>query len=372
MKSKNKYLKQILTGSLKFLIGFLIFVLIFGALIPSFLNLFWGDDIPELNDADLMLPKISLADEKNMFMELNQINDDMIFEPQDINFVNDYLESDGWDTDFANDIFTKNQTALELWYQAARKDEFLIPSLADPAKYSIDLPVISMNHWRAINRISLAHAIWLAHIGRTQAGMDEAMKSVKIGNTIVRAQNNSLIAYLVGMATEDKGLNAIQKILTMSAGRGVNKYKTLGELERYKTGNENYSFFKGEYIIGKKVFNNLSLLFEDADTSSGILYKRYSTNRFYFKPNMTISYQADLQKQLIQNIQHPCTEPKEIEMPYNINTGSLWGIAKLYFTENAIGKLLTNLAFVALNNVIIKTCDLQIKYQDTYNQVSQL
>lgn len=364
----NRHLKQILTGFLKSFIGVFILLIIVGVIIPVFLSLFWGNDISEINDNDLMLPKVTLSDERNMFIELDKIDDDMIFEPKGVDFIDNFLKSDSWNEDFANDAFQKNEAALELWHEAAKKNEFQIPSLANPDEYSTDMPVVTMGRWRSINRISLAHAVWLAHLGKAQAAADGAMKSIKIGNAMIKSQN-SLIGYLVGLSLKDKGLDALQKIFTLTKGQGINKYNILAELNKYKSGNENYSFFKGEYIVAKNLLENLQTL--ETDTATGLIPKTYSTNNFYFKSNMTLSYYANLQRQLIRNMQNPCVEPEDIDKPFNISTGSVWGIVKLYFTENAIGKMLTDLSFVALNSVITKTCDIQIKFQDTYNQINQ-
>jgi len=367
----NKYIKQILTGGIKFSVGVVVLLIIFCVIIPIFLNLFWGNDIQVINDTDLMLTKINLADNQNMFIKLDEISNEMIFEPKNFNLRANFLESSDWDNNFANDIFEKNEAALELWYMASQKNEFQIPSLSDPDEYSISIPAISTGRWRVINHISLAQAIRLANTGRIQSALDQAIKSVKIGNVILRSQNNSLIGYLVGMSIENDGLDALQKILAISKGRGINKYKLLSDLDEYRKNNDNYSFFKGEYVFSKDIFMNLDSQFENNNTVTGNILKQYSKNSFYYKPNMTIAYQADLQRQMINNIQTPCGKPIKIDMPFDINTNSIWGMVKLYFTENAIGKMLTNSSFLALNSLIKKTCDLKVKYEDTYNAISQ-
>ena len=87
---------------------------------------------------------------------------------------------------------------------------------------------------------------------------------------------------------------------------------------------------------------------------------------------MTIAYHTNFKRQSINNMQNPCAEINNTDMPFEINLDTAWGVAKLYFTENAVGKVLTGFAFVALNNVVKKTCELQINFQETYSQVDQL
>ncbi len=364
---KNKYVKQIFTGIGKFIIAVLIFLLIFGIIIPGLLSLFWGKDIPEVDDADLMLPKVTLAYEQNMFIELDQISRDMIYEPKEVNFVSDFLNSDTWDEEFANEVFTKNEQALELWDRAAQKDEFLLPDMADlENKTRLNLPINDYNRWRGANRVSLAYAVWLAHTGRNQAAVDQVLKSLKIGEAMMKSQMIT-IGYLVGMAIKNNSLDGLQKVFAIGEGENIDKDGLLYDLVKYNNQNENVSYLKFDYILTKKDFIYLKNNQENYFGKNHFIKKYIFKNNFYYKPNLTISYQTDLYRQLIKNTQDPCGENEVVESifrPYNTV-----GYLKLYFTENAVGKVLTNLYFMPFNNVIKKTCDLQNKYQGTYNLI---
>lgn len=365
----NKYAKQILTGIVKFFIGVLVLVVLFGVVIPTTLSIFWGKDIPKVEDSDLMLPKVTLADENNMFIELDQIADNMIYEPKDINFIRTYLESDTWDTEFADEVFTKNKNLLEIWEQASEKNEFLLPTMANPRELTYKSPIIKMNRWRQTNRISLAYAIWLAHIDKNQAAMNQAMQSIKIGDAMIKSQNN-LMGYLVGLATKDSALDAIQKIITMTNGKGINKQDLLANLNKYNNKNKSYSYFKSEYIKTKNIFQELGNSKHSDYINNKIKYT--VTNNFYFKPNLTTSYFTNYYRQIINNAQNPCKKHMMIVDEVNFNPSSVWDFVKLYITENAVGKLLASLPYTSLNNVLTKTCEIQTKQQETYEMIEKL
>ncbi len=364
---KNKYVRQVFTGIGKFIIAVLIFLIVFVIIIPGFLSLFWGEDIPEVDDADLMLSKITLADEQNMFIELDQITSDMVYEPKEVNFVKDFLNSDTWDEEFSNEVFTKNEQVLELWDRAAQKDDFLLPDLADlENKTRLNLPVNNYNRWRGANRVSLSYAVWLAQNGENQIAVDQVIKSWKIGDAMMKSQMIT-IGYLVGMAIKNNALEGLQKVIDISEGENIDKNVLLNDLAKYNNQNDNVSYFKLDYNLTKKDFNFLKNYQENYFGRNYFITKYIFKNNFYFKQNLTISYQADLYRQLIKNAQDPCGVNKEVKSIYG--PYDMVGYLKLYFTENAVGKVLTSLSFMSFNNVIKKTCDLNNKYQETVNLI---
>jgi len=368
----NKYLKQILSGIAKFIIGILVLLLFFWIIIPSTLSLFWGKDIPEINDSDLMLPKVTLADEENMFIDLDRITNDTVYQPKEVNFIKDFLQSDTWDEAFANEVFQKNEEALALWSKAAQKNEFLSPIMANPDEYSIDSPIIAMNGWRSISRVSLARAVWLARIGKNQEATDEAMKSIKIGDAMIKSQNN-LIGYVVGLAVKDSALNGLQKIVDITKGKSINKEKVLTELDKYNNENENYSYFKSEYIFIKNATKNRVKILSELDPLDlfEILYIAASKNNFYYKPNLTTSYFTDIYRQIIRNAQNPCDDNRGVITNNFFVYKSLWSVPRLYFTENAVGKL-SGVPLISFNNLTKKTCEIQTKYQQTYDMIDSI
>lgn len=368
--------KQILIGIAKFFIAVFIFLFVFGAVIPGILNLFWGKDIPPVEDSDLMLNKVSVADDNNMFFELRQISKMEIYEPNNINFVKEYLNSDTWDEGLANVVFEKNKEALNLWGKASQKDEFLFPNMSNPDAYSIDMTVDNMIGWYSISRISNAYAIWLVHNGKNQESINQAIKSIKIGDAVIKSRTHAL-GYLTGLRIKNSGLEALQKIIAITNGKDINKQKLLSDLNNYNNQNENYSLFKIEYIAGKKLLKTLpEYIKSDPDyfnTLIGRLLVIYLSNKFYFKPNETISYHADFARHMTEKLKKPCSELMPYKIPYSLNTNSALGWVQLYFTENVIGKLLfARFGIFPLDSLFKRTCDIQTKQQEIYKMVESL
>lgn len=336
--------------------------------IPSFLNIFYGEDIVAPNDAYLTLQPTSLPDAENMFVELNELANTTLHTPEGINFVNTFLESDTWDDALADEVFTQNAAALELWEQAAQKNNYLNPTFADPTTYAINDPlIISHGSWRVANRIALAQAIWYAHTGKIQLAIDQALLSIKIGDTII-ASERTLIGYLVGLAIKDSGLDALQKIITMPGVIIPDTQILATTLAQYNRKN-NGDFFKAEYFVSQQVFHQIAAGNSDFIDHSATDLAAH--NNFYFKPNVTISYLAQDYKQLIIELHAPCKQYPHHVQHTNFATDSIADYFKLLFTENAIGKMLATLPYASLTNVIEKTCELETKHTTTIDLINQ-
>ena len=74
-------------------------------------------------------------------------------------------------------------------------------------------------------------------------------------------------------------------------------------------------------------------------------------NNFYYKPNLTLEYFINHYRQFIEISNKPCSDRSIVTA---VKPEISW---KLYFTENAVGKTLSTLAVVALNNVRDKKCN---------------
>lgn len=369
----NKITWQIFTGGTKFLVGISVFIFIIFGAIPFTLNTFWGKDIPPIDDSDLTLSKIEVPDGDNMFFVLNKITREMVSrEPDMLEDPEWYLKTDSWDADFADEIFGQNKEIMNIWTQASEKEIYQVPYLADPDQYEINMPVVYLGSHRVAGRISSGYAVWLVHEGQNQQAMDEAVKTLKIGDAMINSQSD-LINYLVGIALKNMGLDTIQEIAVKTEGEGFDRDKLLSDLKKYNHINESNSMFKIQYLVGKKFFSDMG-----KDTSENILdnpdnddvFGTLSKNKFHYKPNMTISYEAQRARSYIKNMANYCDEPEEFSIPYeDPRPETIWDYPKLLFTENVIGKLLNDLAVLSWNDTVVKTCDLQTKHQQTLEMI---
>jgi hypothetical protein len=358
-RKRRSIISQIIRGILYFLGGAVSLLAIFIFIIPGILSVFWGKDIPPVDDSTLQLQIINLPKEENSFYDLEKISTSINSEnfPKDEKYLIGYLKSDSWEQNSVEMLLNDNQQALQYFSEAAAKGKFQSPNTDNPDKISADSPVVAMASWREISRLSGVKAIWLAKNGKSGEAINEAFNSIIVGNAMERSQCD-LVTYLVGVAMETNGLDVLQKVMSVIP-------KDYPDLQKYKMKLENYtsisnpSPFEGEYLVSKKSWQEV---ISSKDVNAGLKY--VLKNRFYFKLNLTVKYSFDFFNEIIAESQKDCSEVKEVKKFEELNREPD-NPFKAYFTENLWGKVYTGIAALAFNNVIEKRCQLEKKFQDT-------
>jgi len=366
-KNKRSVISQVFRGVLFFLTGALSIIVIFVFIIPGLLSLFAGKDIAPVDDSIMELQVINIPESENAFYDLNKLYDtDKMSEvinlkdfPYKKDIVSGYLKSDTWDQDAIDDVLAANREVLGYFTDAAAKGQFQSPYTNDPSEISINMPVVAMNPWREISRLSGVKAINLARNGQSEEALDEAMKIVIVGDSIMKSQG-VLISYLVGIAMQDTGLDVLQKVISMTPDdySGFDKYR--GELEKHRPA-ANPTPFVIEYLAHKKVWLEIR---QSTDKYMPKVWKFLLSNRFYFKPNLTVSYLFNSSAKVVVESKKECSDMRGAVEERDM---SLEGpnFFKAYFTENAVGKKLVNTSFTALGNVLNKRCALETKFDET-------
>lgn len=344
-KPEKSILKRIAKVALiTFTTLFTLIVIIF--VIPKILNIFWGKDIPPINDQDMQLNVINIPEEENGFYDMDKIKDFINIKniPKGIktNDIGSYLKSDEWDKEVVENLLNDNKSAFQYFDSAAKKGKFQSPVTAYPDKISFNMPVVVMSDWRQIARLSTVKAIWLAKDGETEKAIEEAFKSIIIGDAIERSQCNP-ITYLVGISIKDIGFDILQKIIFLSKINRDNLIKYKEKLKKYNL-SDNDSQFKIEYFSSKK---------------AALIIK----NDFYFKPNLTISYNYQFFKDMILEFKNSCDSEKIVQPVIQLeNKSFIIDIVKYYFTENVVGKALHGLLATSYNAIKIKKCEIRKKF----------
>jgi hypothetical protein len=351
---------QIFRGLLFFLAGAFSLLLIFIIIIPCALSVFWGKDIPPVNDSALNWQTINLPQDKNAFYDLEKITgqDDEKNVPDGKNLVSNYLESDQWADEKVEALLDDNKQFLENFSLAAAKGAFQSPYSDSPEDLSSNTLTIIMGGWRSASRLSGVKAIHLAKDGRYGEALDEAAKAIAVGTAIERSQCGT-ITYLTAIAIKKTGLDTWQKVVSMIPAGSLDLSEYRLKLEDYKTGG-NTTPFIGEYIAYKNFLNGD---FTSADFGNKALLEKIAKNKFYFKKNLTTSYGFNVFNGLAAESKKECSDEKKVEVPDRfIETDNM---AKLYFTENALGKMMATMSVLALNNVITKRCEVEEKLEET-------
>jgi hypothetical protein len=355
---KNKTIaSQIVSGFLKFLAVAIFILAIIIFVIPLFLSIVKGKDMPPVEDSNLQLQTINLSKEENAFYDLNKLYDTEKHQelislkniPAGKQLVSDYLKSDGWDQKVVEQLLTDNKDALQYFTDAAAKGVFQLPDADSQSKIFSDMPVTPLNNWREASRLSGVKAISLAKNGNDKEALDEAFKSIIIGNAIENSQ---------GLLT-DTGLNVLQKVISIIPQDSplLAEYKL--KLENYQTKGNSAPFIT-EYLVSKQAWDDID---QGGNNRFGMFSKILIKNKFYYKKNLTLSYYFDFYNKLAIEAKKDCPEVKKVQglsIPLEKNN-----LIKMYFTENVIGKYYAEIPELALNNVLEKKCATENKLKET-------
>lgn len=344
-KRKKTWVKIIV-----WIIAIIVFVAISFFSFPYVLSIIWGKDAPLPDDRYLLLSAVNIPKSENGYFDLIKlsiISDGETKEaqikievPRDIN-DSKYLESYDWDINSIEELLNKNEKALQVFSDAANKTQFQFDITANPKNIRADMPVVSLGSWRQVARINAVKAIYLMQQGEEESAFDEAIKIIKIGHNIETSKNIHLISYLVGIAIERTGLETIQTLInnTSLPPEKLSFYQE--QIRKYQPTN-NSDPFRVEYLGFKNAMQNPAL----DETMQNLL-----KNNFYFKPNQTIELGIKHYRQSIDRFEKPCTDTSSVAM--NSPEISPW---RIYFTENAVGKLLAGSITHSLGNVRDKKC----------------
>jgi hypothetical protein len=254
---------------------------------------------------------------------------------------------------------------LQDFSAAADKGKFQLPYTDEPSKISRDIAVTPLNGWREMSRLSGVKAIWLAKNGQDQEALNEAFKSIIVGNAIENSQS-LLITHLVGISIKDNGLDILQKVISIIPRNSLVLLEYKSKLENYQA-KGNSAPFSIEYIVWKQ---GLDESIQINNTDLGIVTKILMKNKFYFKRNLTISYLFDFYNQLATEASKDCSEVKKVKtsaMPLEENN-----LVKMYFTENLVGKRFIEIPDTALNNVLEKKCATETKLKETIQIINSI
>ncbi|MFA6416808.1 MAG: hypothetical protein WCW61_01300 [Patescibacteria group bacterium] len=357
---KNKTMaSQIISGILKFLAVVIPALVVIAIIIPSLLSVIKGKDIPPVDDSKLQLQVINMPDEENAFYDLDKTRDLINTKsvPKGKQLVSDYLKSDEWDQEVVKQLLVDNEDVLQYFTAAAVKGKFQLPDADNQAKISSEMPVIPLNNWREASRLSGVKAIWLAKNGQNKEALDEAFKSIIIGNAIENSQG-LLITHLVGIAIKDNGLDILQKVISIIPKNSPVLLEYGLKLENYRAMGNSAPFIT-EYLVSKQAWDDLDKSNNQFGTVSKILLK----NKFYFKKNLTVSYYFDFYNKLSIEAEKDCSELKKVQEPTILLKEN--NLITMYFTENAVGKYYVEIPELALNNVLEKKCITENKLKET-------
>ncbi|MEA2088840.1 MAG: hypothetical protein U9O55_03320 [Patescibacteria group bacterium] len=349
-KKKKRWLKITI-----WIVAIIIIITILLFSFPYILNIIYGKDAPSPDDSDLVLSAANIPKNDNSYFDLIKLSSILdgqtkkaqikIDIPSGINDLK-FLESNNWDINLIEELLNKNEKALQIFSEAANKTQFQFDITGNPENIQPNMPVVALNSWRQIARINAIKAIYLMRQGEEESAFNEVIKIIKIGHDIEKSKNIHLLGYFVGIAIEQEGLKTMQTLISNTSlpSEILSFYQE--QIQKYRPTN-NSDQLRVEYLSFKNAINYVQNSGLDKDMQN------LSKNNFYFKPNQTLEFVIKHYRQMIDRFEKPCYDASNI-------TGNLPEVLpwKIYFTENAVGKMLASLTMVALDGVRDKKCNI--------------
>ena len=240
--------------------------------------------------------------------------------------------------------------------QAATKNFFIDPVVADPGKVTLDTAHGKLSTIRAGARAKVSQVDDLLNQGKNQEAFLEAEKVIKVGSNIANSQS-PLIYYLVGVTVSKMGWDEMDKIPISSLQTDFRAVH-LATLTKYKdtrTGLKNV--LKFEYITGTNALSS-----GDIKDLTDKYQTTFVSGQMKLLPNKTKKLLAEAYLQWIDQLNGQC--PIAFKATH-------YSPSKLtvYFTENSVGKFITDMLTTALSTVPNKMCDLETSADKVLNKL---
>ncbi len=355
----RKFIKVILI-----VLGSLIGLIILINFLPYVFGLI-TKDIAQPNVDDLKLKTINIPQEDNAYYDLLAFISFSyaeptvtIYDPGKFETMANHINGKEWDEKFVEEIIAKNSEAFAVFDRASRKPKYQDPEIDSPDKISPIKAASSLNFLRGMARVDAIRALYLFKQGRENEGIDEAIKIIDLGQKIQDSQI-TFTEYLVSVAIKKIGFDVLTTMIEKTALPSDKLISYIKEIDYFKNDKNGLATaFKSEYanveesvdmiLIGIQEFERPKL------SGKNILWNLLDRkgNNFYFRPNKTKQLFADWARTQIAALDKSCSflkngKDEELSSP---------SIIKLYFTENAVGKLLFNKVAASLDTVVYKRC----------------
>jgi len=316
--------------------------LLFGLLLTIyFLNIFWGRDIPPIDDRDLWLPKIEIKKEENAFYPLNEACEKIYLPTDKLSLFEEIAKGKTWDDKFAEEIIKNNEEVFQLFEKAINLPYFQIPGFEDPKSVNLEtlLPKNIAVGPRSLAKLNLIKANYLLTQGKEKEAIDLIFQTIKMGHLIENSPRSPLIVYLVGRGTKEIGLRRLEMAASNLTLTPTMLKTYISQLEGFKTNEESlarvlkmeYALFFGKPPPPPKELENLGTEEEE------LFFKQLAKLNYFYKPNQTKKTIIEDYRGLINNIHKDCYEMSLL------NSKPSLSVSRALFTENLVGKILLNM-----------------------------
>lgn len=336
-------------------------------------------DIPPIDDRDLLLQSVIIQREQNAYYDLTGITkDDFSFSTEDSKKIDDILRGGLWDGQFVDDIISKNEHILTAFETAYNRPKFQDLVYEDPERLfgRMTETSLKLNPFNVISasKLNSLKALQLVYQGKQKEALDQAIKTVEVGQKIQESQSG-LINYLLAMAVKKIGLDATWNIISTDNLPPELLINNVQLLEKYKNNKEGLkNAFKIEYLFLSQATEvatkNAPSEVEKIGTSEDIDYKsvqKIPKNDFLFQPNNTKKIFADYFRLGIKAVNEWCGLVKKEDFDRVLPLSSTQLNIGTFLSENVVGKILSKTALSPLDvdSQLTKRCQDELRVSVT-------
>lgn len=306
-----------------------------------------------LDNSHLVFETINIPDEKNGWFELKKAGEKMYYPEDKSELITEMVNGEAWDQKLVDELVEKNQEALEYFNKSAEYDFIVNPSRNNLSTENLNFDTVfeSIPFYRNINKLNLILAKNEIKRNNLDRGISRFISSISVSYKIAD-KNILFIEYLLTLSVNTHNHSAISNTLNEISLRKDESIILQRELEKNK---ENLAYvFKGEFWNTANSFQSMYKSEDLSETEKEFIAKNLSNkSNFYLKPNKHLNALNKIATRNVENSYRSCNNLIPFETVDSIRYENP---LSLFFTENAISKILIRLTSVNLDSIHKKRC----------------
>lgn len=341
-------------------------------------GIFYGRDIPPIDDSDLRLSKVEIPREKNAYYDVEEAISKRFpsittGESEWERIFTEMLEGKGLGTREADELIKRNEKLFSCFEKALQRPYIQLPYIENPENFRAGTLFPEFSHLRELSRWGVINANYKFAKGRETEAFGWLLNVIKFGEMIENSPRPAgIIQYLVAVAVKSMGTKSMRKLIgrTNLDARVLKNYAK--ELEDLVNDDEGLArSLRMEYMLSSSDlrFINESLLwksnarillkdlvqtaFASKNDSSPMVPIFPSWMRVYYKPNKTQYMLAEVYRKILNDIFRFYKDMESLRIE---EEPQKFGEVKIVFGENILGKMFVDVLAPIVSKLLERKC----------------
>lgn len=322
-------------------------------------------DISKIDDSMLNPSSQILSDEDNSYYEIKLASEKLVLSEDNQKAIHNLSQNTEWDDVLAQQIVESNAVALTLFNKGSWKKGYQDPVVqTDPKTWNTEMISSDRSKIRSIAELSLIKSWILFKQGKEREAFDNTLNAVYFGQALENSPRTDLLNFLIGMSIKGPGMKSLQSMIPQSHLTSDELKDYLKKMDTFKDNRAGLQeAFRMNYITDnrtKEAMIDPQVTGKDGKFSAELLRaahggmplfnKNLMRSGFYYKPNQTQKLYVEQYQDFVNNAARQCGEVVPRAKRANA------GIVNFIFTENVIGKTLTDSIEFSFNGIFDTRC----------------